>query len=51
MWSVGVVVVDVVDDELFEVVLVSDDGPVEEFAAQGFDPSFGEERRVGGVGR
>ncbi len=42
MWSVGVVVIDVVDEELFELVLVPDDGSVEEFAAQGSDPSFGD---------
>ena len=42
---VGVVVVDVVGDEAFELVLVPDDGAVEEFASQGPDPAFGE--RVG----
>ena len=42
MRPVGVVVVDVVGDESFELVLVPDEGAVEEFAAQGPDPSFGE---------
>ena len=36
---------DVVDDESFELVLVPDDGSVEEFAADGADPTFRE--RVG----
>ena len=40
-----VVVVGVADDELFELLLVPDDGPVEEVATDGSDPSFGE--RVG----
>jgi hypothetical protein len=35
------VVVDVVDDEAFELGLVLDDGAVEEFAADGSDPAFG----------
>jgi hypothetical protein len=39
---VGVVVVDVVDDEAFELTLVPDDGAVEELAAQGSDPAFSE---------
>lgn len=39
---VAVVVVDVVDDEAFELGLVPDDGSVEEFAAEGADPAFGE---------
>jgi hypothetical protein len=39
---VGVVVVRVVDDEAFELVLVPDDGAVEEFPADGSDPAFGE---------
>ena len=38
MWPVGVVVVDVVDDELFGLLLVPDDGAVEEFSADGADP-------------
>ena len=42
---VGVVVVDVVGDESFELVLVPDDGAVEEFAAQGPDPAFRERVR------
>ena len=35
---VNVVVVDVVDHEVFELVLVPDGGAVEEFASQGADP-------------
>ena len=42
MWPVGVVVVDVVHDEAFDLALVPDDGAVEELAAQGSDPAFGE---------
>ena len=42
MWPVGVVVVDAVDHEAFELMLVPDDGAVEEFAAEGSDPAFGE---------
>jgi hypothetical protein len=42
---VGVVVVDVVHDESFELVLVPDDGAVEELASHAPDPSFSE--RVG----
>ena len=42
MWSVSVVVVDVVGDELFELVLVPDDGAVEELSPQGPDPTLGE---------
>jgi hypothetical protein len=37
-----VVVVDVVDDESLELRLVPDEGAVEELAAKGADPSFGE---------
>jgi hypothetical protein len=33
VWPVGVVVVDVVDDETFELMLVPDDGAVEQLAA------------------
>jgi hypothetical protein len=40
MGSVGVVVVDVVDDQSFELTLVPDDGPVEKLATQGADPTF-----------
>ncbi len=47
MGAVGVVVVDVVDDESFELVLVPDDGAVEELAAQGPDPAFGEALATG----
>jgi hypothetical protein len=42
MWPVGVVVVDVVDHEAFELMLVPDDGAVEELAAQSSDPALGE---------
>ena len=45
MGPVGVVVVDVVDDESFDLTLVPDDGPVEELTAQRADPAFRE--RVG----
>jgi len=43
--SVGVVVVDVVGDESFELSLVPDDGAVGQFATQSSDPALGE--RVG----
>ena len=42
MGAVGVVVVEVVDDESMELALVPDDGAVEELAAQGADPTFRE---------
>ena len=42
VWSVCFVVVDVVDDQAFELVLVPDVGAVEELSSQGPDPSFGE---------
>ena len=45
MGPVGVVVVDVVGDEVFELALVPDDGAVKKLSAQGADPAFGE--RVG----
>ena len=45
MGSVVVVVVDVVDDDALELALVPDDGAVEQLAADGSDPAFGE--RVG----
>ena len=45
MGPVGVVVVDVVGDEVFELALVPDDGAVKKLSAQGADPTFGE--RVG----
>ena len=45
MGPVGVVLVDVVGDEVFELVLVPDDGAVKKLSAQGADPAFGE--RVG----
>src|ERR1700704_6252326 len=38
--SVRVVVLDVLVEELFEVSVVTDEGPVAEFAACGTDPSF-----------
>ncbi len=40
--AVGVVVVEVVDDESVELALVPDEGAVDELAAQGADPAFGE---------
>jgi hypothetical protein len=49
VWSVRVVMLDVLDEELLEVSLVPDEGPVAEFAADGADPSFGvgvRDRRV-----
>ena len=42
MGSVRVVVVDVVDDEAFELPLVPDDCSVEKLTAQGPDPALGE---------
>jgi hypothetical protein len=42
MGSVSVVVGDVVNNEPFELMLVPDDGAVEEFSAGGPNPSFGE---------
>ena len=38
----GVVVLDVVGGQAFELLLVPDDGAVEEFSADGADPAFGE---------
>ena len=40
--AVGVVVVEVVGDEAVELSLVPVEGAVEELAAQGADPTFGE---------
>jgi hypothetical protein len=37
-----VVVIDVFDDEAFELALVPDDGPIEQLAAQRADPAFSE---------
>ena len=51
MGPVRVVVVDVVDDEPFELPLVPDDGAVEELASKGADPAFGECVRHGGAHR
>ena len=48
MGSVGVVVLDVVDDQAFELLLVPDDGAVEELSSDRSDPAFGE--RVGDWG-
>jgi hypothetical protein len=48
---VDVVVLDVVDDEAFELVPVPDDGAVEKFAAQGIDPAFSEGVRDRGSDR
>ncbi len=42
MRTVVVVVLDVVDDDTLELALVSDDGPVEQLAADRSDPAFGE---------
>jgi hypothetical protein len=47
--SVRVVMLDVLVQELLELVVVPDEGPVAEFAADGPDPSFGvgvRDRRV-----
>jgi hypothetical protein len=46
--AVGVVVVEVADDEAVELSLVPDEGAVEQLAAQGADPTLGE--RVGDRG-
>ncbi len=43
----GVVVVDVVDDEALELSLVPDDGAVEEFSSDRADPSLSEGIRYG----
>ena len=51
MGPVRVVVVDVVDDEPFELPLVPDDGAVEELASKGADPAFGERVRHGSAHR
>ena len=45
MGPVGVVVVDVVVDEAFELALVPDDGAVEQLATDGPDPAFRERVR------
>ena len=45
VWAVVVVVLDEVVEESVELLLVPDEGAVEEFVADGSDPSFGE--RVG----
>ena len=50
-WGRCVVVVDVVDDEPFELPLVPDDGAVEELASKGADPAFGERVRHGSAHR
>jgi hypothetical protein len=42
VWPVSVVVVDVVDYEAFELALVPDDGPVEEFTTRRADPTISE---------
>jgi hypothetical protein len=51
VWPVGVVVVDVVDDEAFELMLVPDDGAIEELAAQCSDPAFSKGVRDRGPNR
>ena len=45
------VVLDVVGDEMFELPLVPNDGAVEQLAAQGTDPAFGEAVRDWGSDR
>ena len=40
MWSVGVVVLEIFVEELCELSLVPDQGPVTKFAADGPDPAF-----------
>ena len=49
MGPVGVVVIDAVDDEPFELPLVPDDGAVEELASKGAHPALGERVRHGRV--
>ena len=49
MWSVGVVVLYIADDESFELALVPDDGSVQELASQGSDPAFSEGVGYGGA--
>jgi hypothetical protein len=51
VFPVGVVMLDVVDHEAFELMLVPDDGAVEELAAQGSDPAFSEGVRYRGPNR
>ena len=51
MGPVRVAVIDVVDDKPLELATVPDDGAVEELAAQGADPAFGERVRHGGAHR
>ncbi len=46
-----VVVVEVVDDNAFELLLVADDGAVEEFTTEIADPAFGERVRDRGSDR
>jgi hypothetical protein len=48
VWSVFVVVVNVVDNDPLELLAVPDEGAVEELAAQSADPSLGE--RIGDRG-
>ena len=45
MGPVGVVVLDVIDDDTLELPLVPDDCPVQQFTADRPDPTFG--KRVG----
>ena len=51
MWPVGVVVLDVVDHEPFDLALVPDDGAVKQLAAQRADPAFSEGVRHRGPNR
>jgi len=49
--SVFVVVLEIFAEELFELLVVPDEGAVAEFAADGADPSFGLRVRDGRVWR
>ena len=51
VWPVGVVVVDVVDHQAFDLALVPDDGAVKQLEAQRADPAFGECVRYRGPNR
>ena len=45
-WVLVVVVLDVLVEQSSELVFVSDDGPVQQFMAEGSDPSFCECARL-----
>ena len=51
MGPVGVVVIDLIDDEPVELAAVPDDSAVEEPASKGAYPAFGERIRHGGAPR